>query len=237
MVSPQRVSDRSIAEFAGPLATRGSTACDRRELRAVRLPRGIPAASLKPCTHVCEEQPAGRLPRGIPAASLKHIHWPTYYSLNKSSAGNTRGLIEAAGSRAGVAWPGGLPRGIPAASLKRHGRARRGGRRGCLPRGIPAASLKRGLAEHLPRLQGCLPRGIPAASLKRIRFRLYSKPTSKSSAGNTRGLIEAASPPPRRRARMGLPRGIPAASLKPEYPSIGSARCRRVFRGEYPRPH
>ena len=82
-----------------------------------------------------------------------------------------------------------------------------------------------------------------------------------SSAGNTRGLIEArshsCSPP----STSGLPRGIPAASLKQSYTvqtqydeAVSSAgntrglieaeecwvwfqRVPEVFRGEYPRPH
>ena len=96
-------------------------------------------------------------------------------------------------------------------------------RRQRLPRGIPAASLKRqrGAPLHLP--ARCLPRGIPAASLKQRLRRRRRVPSGRSSAGNTRGLIEALSrpgaPPPRRR----LPRGIPAASLK----LVGLDRRRR----------
>ena len=142
--------------------------------------------------------PAGAsLPRGIPAASLKlQAHEGGRRAVSGwSSAGNTRGLIEAA------LWT---------MSMERSGR--------CLPRGIPAASLKphaRCLIQILNHGQG-LPRGIPAASLKpdlmEVELRLHK---IASSAGNTRGLIEAACvcapcPP----ARSGLPRGIPAASLK-----------------------
>ena len=82
-----------------------------------------------------------------------------------------------------------------------------------------------------------------------------------SSAGNTRGLIEASSrsirptgrlpssagipaaslkrePTPRRSSdRRRLPRGIPAASLKPGGMREDRAPEGRVFRGEYPRPH
>ena len=57
-----------------------------------------------------------------------------------------------------------------------------------------------------------------------------------SSAGNTRGLIEAS---PRRRVRSSwgsLPRGIPAASLKP-FRGVTELDDALVFRGEYPRPH
>ena len=75
-----------------------------------------------------------------------------------SSAGNTRGLIEADSLRAMPANWTRLPRGIPAASLKLLPRCCRAEKRGSLPRGIPAASLK----------VFRLPRGIPAASLKRV---------------------------------------------------------------------
>ena len=87
-----------------------------------------------------------------------------------------------------------LPRGIPAASLKREQAVASGHRGDCLPRGIPAASLKRRQVGYRSRCSTGLPRGIPAASLKRRRcFRL--RPTGVgSSAGNTRGLIEATRP-------------------------------------------
>ena len=179
-----------------------------------------------------------RLPRGIPAASLKHSRVSRPWSLlHTSSAGNTRGLIEAR-SRGSChpALPG-LPRGIPAASLKQdqgfpvaiHAEGR-------LPRGIPAASLK-----HCGRHGGCggwarLPRGIPAASLKPGLGRHQVRAGNESSAGNTRGLIEASRRSASRSRARRLPRGIPAASLK------RSEHRRRgpdapVFRGEYPRPH
>ena len=82
-----------------------------------------------------------------------------------------------------------------------------------------------------------------------------------SSAGNTRGLIEAPARPSGPCRRTGLPRGIPAASLKPTLQapeeegrresSAGNTRglieaynariinavLLYVFRGEYPRPH
>ena len=57
-----------------------------------------------------------------------------------------------------------------------------------------------------------------------------------SSAGNTRGLIEAKQRLQQRDECHSLPRGIPAASLKPadvHFP-VGEDG---VFRGEYPRPH
>ena len=66
-----------------------------------------------------------------------------YVPTGPSSAGNTRGLIEAPlGAVVGLVVQR-LPRGIPAASLKRHARGAGGGDYGGLPRGIPAASLKR----------------------------------------------------------------------------------------------
>ena len=60
----------------------------------------------------------------------------------------------------------------------------------------------------------------------------------RSSAGNTRGLIEAyIISKPTATSSVGLPRGIPAASLK----VIDGVRVVQVvpvvFRGEYPRPH
>ena len=58
-----------------------------------------------------------------------------------------------------------------------------------------------------------------------------------SSAGNTRGLIEARPAAYRPASRTGLPRGIPAASLKPEDCARRNGHVRGVFRGEYPRPH
>ena len=59
-----------------------------------------------------------------------------------------------------------------------------------------------------------------------------------SSAGNTRGLIEAVGLPPRAQAaERGLPRGIPAASLKRAVSRVRGAVGMGVFRGEYPRPH
>ena len=181
-----------------------------------------------------------RLPRGIPAASLKPIGGcGTSQDHRASSAGNTRGLIEACGKSL---WPGIFD--------------------GSLPRGIPAASLK--LPSFLSS-QECLvrlPRGIPAASLKPVFPGLRSTHPRVSSAGNTRGLIEA-----RRRTETveeshessaGNTRGlIEASAIQIDYragvrrSSAGNTRglieacrgrcrgcCRAgVFRGEYPRPH
>ena len=182
-------------------------------LARARLPRGIPAASLKPCRRASTCAPP-----------------------SPSSAGNTRGLIEATPRTPRSRWRPRLPRGIPAASLKRvarqpdHGGSRR------LPRGIPAASLKPlGARRRRPPVPG-LPRGIPAASLKRWRWRRRTQRRGPSSAGNTRGLIEACESGDRRGQAWGLPRGIPAASLKLEM-LLTIAGDNIVFRGEYPRPH
>ena len=141
--------------------TRGSAA--RR-----RLPRGIPAASLKPTTLLGAGAAVAGLPRGIPAASLKReLSLDIGPGQPESSAGNTRGLIEA------------TARGWPCPGCER------------LPRGIPAASLKR--ADGAPTLQppSSLPRGIPAASLKQQPDVVDESDGRLSSAGNTRGLIEA----------------------------------------------
>ena len=152
--------------------------------------------------------------RGLIEASV-----PSYASANgpKSSAGNTRGLIEANVQLLSTVGSVRLPRGIPAASLKRPERVGRvervavssaGNTRGLiearrsvrrvlrqrlrLPRGIPAASLKRdGGVGKVSFDAKRLPRGIPAASLKRTNPRGLLAPRRPSSAGNTRGLIEA----------------------------------------------
>ena len=61
---------------------------------------------------------------------------------------------------------------------------------------------------------------------------------SESSAGNTRGLIEASRGLPKSwTAKRCPPRGIPAASLKLVDVVEDAVSDRRVFRGEYPRPH
>ena len=177
-----------------------------------RLPRGIPAASLKQQVAQGDRVVVGRLPRGIPAASLKpcNNHCPLGYGV-------------------------GLPRGIPAASLKHDDRQSYGSGRGRLPRGIPAASLKLRVieADHEQRVASSAgnTRGLIEA-----RCRAPCPPSmDASSAGNTRGLIEASGGkrPPTGRS---LPRGIPAASLK-RLPLQPPPPPPRVFRGEYPRPH
>ena len=140
----------------------------RRMHGTTRLPRGIPAASLKPggCSGfrssyvVC-------LPRGIPAASLKPGAASQWAVATKSSAGNTRGLIEACrpgqSGRRGRRSSAGNTRGlIEATTAVGTGP----GRSSRLPRGIPAASLKLGVRRGWCRPAVGLPRGIPAASLK-----------------------------------------------------------------------
>ena len=132
-----------------------------------------------------------------------------------SSAGNTRGLIEAPGRlRRHGAGQSGLPRGIPAASLKLSALpldtapiigSSAGNTRGLieatacarvrLPSRLSSAGNTRGLIEALGRWQEASV--VPA-----------------SSAGNTRGLIEASSSERWFAGRsLRLPRGIPAASL------------------------
>ena len=195
---------------------------------AIGLPRGIPAASLKRGTsHTTSARGAARacLPRGIPAASLKRFS--RYASLPKrpdlsSSAGNTRGLIEACVDER-RREPASLN---PSSAGNTRGliEARTCGRvpvfaRVRLPRGIPAASLKHcdGNDVGPASAQWRLPRGIPAASLKRRRQsaeHTYHHLATRSSAGNTRGLIEADD-----------------ATLSMR------SRAMKVFRGEYPRPH
>ena len=205
----------------------------------VSLPRGIPAASLKRRDRVERRAGVGRLPRGIPAASLKRCRpGACTWSVSRSSAGNTRGLIEA------VARPPDgrhrnerLPRGIPAASLKP-------ARRECEAWGVGGSSAgnTRGLIEAMYLLPQ---RGTDAqqSSAGNTRGLIEARParylagaTGASSAGNTRGLIEAKSWQVYSALQAGLPRGIPAASLKR---SQGMTACStlRVFRGEYPRPH
>ena len=131
------------------------------------------------------------------------FHMPT----TSSSAGNTRGLIEAGWGNEGYQAaaslkqehfpqsrraPSGLPRGIPAASLKRW----------VVEPSLSAAPTSsagntRGLIEAVANCNGypvdrvCLPRGIPAASLKLQSVLDVGEAHEESSAGNTRGLIEA----------------------------------------------
>ena len=131
----------------------------------------------------------------------------------RSSAGNTRGLIEAFAAEANMWSRASLPRGIPAASLKLlHDRPHQ------RPLGVSSAGNTRGLIEaRRAGTQAMRGRGSSAGNTRGLieaqRLRVEPvAPGSASSAGNTRGLIEAA-------------------------PQGRSAATRRVFRGEYPRPH
>ena len=172
--------------------------------------RGLIEASLQT---VCSPS-FSSLPRGIPAASLKpSVNQAVAVRVKTSSAGNTRGLIEAQYERPSPAGhPSSLPRGIPAASLKQHHRhaRRRDGDR--LPRGIPAASLKHGRTwPSAPALCGSSAgntRGLIEAAPPSCRARRHRG----SSAGNTRGLIEATStaprPPYRQPSSAGNTRGL-----------------------------
>ena len=185
--------------------------------QAQRLPRGIPAASLKHRhTLRCRYTDRG-LPRGIPAASLKpHLALVRRVAeLPASSAGNTRGLIEAGSGGLGTDFDcessAGNTRGLIEARWRR-GRGRRP--HWGLPRGIPAASLKLRTCSPYKTPSHCLPRGIPAASLKRTEALAGRPDLVGSSAGNTRGLIEARMTRTSIRRMPRLPRGIPAASLK-----------------------
>ncbi len=108
-----------------------------------------------------------------------------------SSAGNTRGLIEATSAAVAMACSSSLPRGIPAASLKLGHHVELSLAKERLPRGIPAASLKLGRRPDQCADLLRLPRGIPAASLKRLVGIPAACHPDLSSAGNTRGLIEA----------------------------------------------
>ena len=180
-----------------------------------------------------------------------------------SSAGNTRGLIEARRGRRRRSAARSLPRGIPAASLKHlHGL------RYHIRRRVSSAGNTRGLIEadgrelvavaDLPssagntrglieaRSTGSAPRTSGRSSAGNTRGLIEAcgpggetgRRIRASSAGNTRGLIEAWGPLFRSAWQGGcLPRGIPAASLKPDGDQVVLAGCGRVFRGEYPRPH
>ena len=106
-----------------------------------------------------------------------------------------------------------------------------------LPRGIPAASLKPHYLCAGDERTGVSSAGNTRGLIEAGTATLTPISTSVSSAGNTRGLIEARDTDSRRPGcSWGLPRGIPAASLKPR-PAATAGRRTRVFRGEYPRPH
>ena len=58
-----------------------------------------------------------------------------------------------------------------------------------------------------------------------------------SSAGNTRGLIEATTRPRSRPGRSPSSAGNTRGLIEAQRRGIGMTRPMRVFRGEYPRPH
>ena len=163
-------------------------------------------------------------PRDLPAASLKRVtacSGETAGFPSPSSAGLTRGLIEAnvesqsAHSRKRSASSAGLTRGLIEAWLSARGLSRHGFDRH--PRDLPAASLKQWAS--------------PAVSA--------DVPAALSSAGLTRGLIEAQSGGHagwRTHRVPGHPRDLPAASLKLAEVAGRATLC-RVIRGTYPRPH
>ena len=151
-----------------------------------------------------------------------------------SSAGNTRGLIEACSGPPRPARASCLPRGIPAASLKHSQVCAFGSVALRLPRGIPAASLKlnEGLQRGLIRLASSAgnTRGLIEA---RQDGRVLARVACGSSAGNTRGLIEASlnspsSPAFSSRSSAGNTRGLIEASSSV---SAVSARSLRLPRG------
>ena len=159
-------------------------------------------------------------------------------ALHWSSAGNTRGLIEACGGDQTWAVP---PAGSSAGNTRGLIEAARGGADGRarrrLPRGIPAASLKQGHVCPPQNGMSSVFRGeYPAASLKR-HGRIV---TRLPQLGLPRGIPAASL---KRHHRMHttllterLPRGIPAASLKLIVGNLNAVHS-QVFRGEYPRPH
>ena len=193
---------------------------------SARLPRGIPAASLKltPGRRYlapCQASSAGNTRGLIEASACGRIPYPRL----TSSAGNTRGLIEAIQAPetpkkstrqdpGSVTVISSLPRGIPAASLKPFYRTT--GRAVCRAssagntRGlIEACSSPAADPEHRQssagNTRGLIEACTSSASLKAV---------PPVSAGNTRGLIEAWYPAAVRSNGTSLPRGIPAASLK-----------------------
>ena len=136
------------------------------------LPRETPAASLKLTDFGRLRRRRRGLPRETPAASLKQrprTRGRQHHPRAASSAGNSRGLIEA---------------GVSVCQADRRGSSSAGNSRGlieagqprfrlpicvgCLPRETPAASLKRRGARRRSDAAGrSLPRETPAASLKR----------------------------------------------------------------------
>ena len=250
---------RALGSSAGN--TRGLIEARRRPRTArcaCRLPRGIPAASLKrgptESLHGIHAVSSAGNTRGLIEAWLPR---ESHRMPGWSSAGNTRGLIEAAtgapGRRTRTGLPRGipaaslkhvvlhrfpfglgasLPRGIPAASLKPRPRGLAVWRLGRLPRGIPAASLKLSQCHYAQSSTARLPRGIPAASLKPGPAQCTGAAQPRSSAGNTRGLIEARSTTRRgrcrRRSSAGNTRGLIEASPLPVRPPRGAGLPRGI---------
>ena len=181
-----------------------------------------------------------------------------------SSAGQTRGLIEAcAGARSRTPAPS-LPRVRPAASLKRLGSGRDNG---ASRYRWSSAGQTRGLIEaqaalHAPRIRPGSSAGQTRGLIEAVMLAIPYPVLDESSAGQTRGLIEAPAVVAESRQRRGrLPRVRPAASLKRTHrdrcstccsclPRVRPAaslklltaaghapRTRQVFRGSDPRPH
>ncbi len=152
-----------------------------------------------------------RLPRGIPAASLKQAVACRLRVYAQSSAGNTRGLIEAGRRQSLTGSAGsssaGNTRGLIEATRPASSRAVVESSSAGNTRGLIEAVLA---SSRSVCPASCLPRGIPAASLKRSVQRQISSPLPSSSAGNTRGLIEARSA----RRVDGAPRGSSAGNTR-----------------------
>ena len=82
-----------------------------------------------------------------------------------------------------------------------------------------------------------LPRGIPAASLKRRVDAIGRVAEPESSAGNTRGLIEAEGQKERRQVIEKSSAGNTRGLIEAKAGRRCGFRWTGVFRGEYPRPH
>ena len=111
------------------------------------------------------------------------------------------------------------------------------GAHACLPRGIPAASLKPRLQQHAGCGVGASSAGNTRGLIEATQRRLVNTGSKGSSAGNTRGLIEALrnSAVCKRKSwsSAGNTRGLIEAGNK----NGQSYFQELVFRGEYPRPH
>ncbi len=202
-----------------------------------------------------------RIPRGTPAASLKpYIVAGRLLDGGVDSAGNSRGLIEAWRSARPCAHRGGIPRGTPAASLKQLRLVECYSLDLRIPRGTPAASLKRfprlspshvndsdsagnsrGLIEacRLPSAvlrTSRIPRGTPAASLKPAIRRTQPQDPLRIPRGTPAASLKPTRFGSHTTVSVWIPRGTPAASLKRRVqPPV--AEGLDGFRGELPRPH